>query len=298
MKPKWLIEPDCFGDNNPQKLALIAQSLGYDVQMLPRNISASDLGTRVKLKFPNDECVIIYGSLELVMHTHRHHRWYPGDWCNFEKLKTSAYMAYWARWSIHFNWAFYPFAEFIRNKDQIMRRHGIGEFANEYWHYASFVRSDANNKVIGSASVVHSNEWDRWYRNVMVWHPSPEMMVMVSEPSEIAEEYRCVVSFAPQGQRKRNFVTGSRYVKDGDVSIAAMDDESDVAAFCDKILTETPYDVAPLFAMDIARLKNGELKLLEIGSINTCGLYDCDLRKVFDIANEIAVKEYKEMQDI
>lgn len=65
--------------------------------------------------------------------------------------------------------------------------------------------------------------------------------------------------------------------------------------FAEKVISTADFSPAPIFCIDICETLEKELKMVEIGGINCAGLYMCDMEKIVIAANEIAVKEWKEV---
>lgn len=279
-KAKWIFEPDCFQDHNPERLAEIAKRHGHEFQMLPHNLRRIDLGHKVNLKYPDDDNVVVYGSIELMQYVQRNHRWYP-EWCDWEQLRTVTYMGHWGYRSIHTDYGFYPYGEVVRSAGAIETLFGNDD--------GVFVRPDTNDKIIGSGYVVR--DWEQWRQSTKAYGASPQTLVMCSRPRKITREWRCVIA-------EENFVTGSRYMLNGSAELERIGYDG-VAKFCENVIAkaETRWTPAPIFTMDVAE-SEGTLFLLEIGSINVSGLYECDLEKVFDRASEMAEKEHSIIFDL
>ncbi len=299
MKAKWLIETECFGDpptrDNARRIAQLAKERGHETFILPNNVKFSDLPrVMAKCPFTKDDCVITYGSLELVKYQQspRGVPWIPGDWCDFNKLRATTYMAHWGIFSIHRTYGFYPYAEVIRHFDRLL--YGYADPDVKLDERAIFIRSDSNDKIIGGAGLVTSATFDKWRHNVEAYSPSPETLVMVSRPSTIEQEWRFVIADG-------KVITGSRYRYFDDVHLERMGDDVSLkaAAFAEMVLKNAPWTPSSMFCMDVALTTNKQsmdgFKIVECGSVNVCGLYDCDVEVVFNKASEIAEKEHSEI---
>ena len=109
-------------------------------------------------------------------------------------------------------------------------------------------------------------------------------LAMVSFPIDIENEWRMVVA-------DRKVITGSQYRKDREIEISG-DVDKEVVEFAEKVL-QIEWQPHPIFIMDVCKTSSGEYKVVEIGSVNAAGLYDCDIEKILDNTNEIAIREWE-----
>lgn len=106
---------------------------------------------------------------------------------------------------------------------------------------------------------------------------------IVSSPKVIVEEYRCFIV-------NNELVTASKYRTLGQMDIENITEEDHIyaklEALCKKVLEEIEFFMPRNIVLDIALqgLKNEKtvLKLLEINSVNTSGLYACDPLKIVE----------------
>lgn len=106
---------------------------------------------------------------------------------------------------------------------------------------------------------------------------------IVASPKVILEEYRCFIV-------NNELATASKYRTLGQMDIENITDKEPMYAnlktFCRQIIDEIEFFMPRNIVLDIARqgLSNEKtvLKLLEINSINTSGLYACDPLKIIE----------------
>lgn len=126
-----------------------------------------------------------------------------------------------------------------------------------------FVRPETNYKLF-AAQVVESSEVDRF----LEFHAEHvREMVVLSEVVSLGQEYRC---FCREGQ-----VFASSSYPD----IPYMEAPVDVIALaqqCARRLFEGRG--LRMITVDVARAPDGRLRLVEVGGVNSWGVYGCDLR--------------------
>ena len=157
----------------------------------------------------------------------------------------------------------------MRNKQQVFDAYAIDGQV--------FIRPDEGDKPFNGEVVAYEN-LNEWYEYTSKYDdPAKNIykLAVIASPEPIQREWRLVI-------QNGTVVTGSLYRKivDGRSSVEIEEGYSiEAAQFAEKIIAESKWQPHPLFVMDIAE-SNGEMKLVEIGSVSACGLYACDLRKV------------------
>jgi hypothetical protein len=93
-----------------------------------------------------------------------------------------------------------------------------------------------------------------------------DCLVVAASPKNILEEWRLIVVH-------EEVVTFSRYRKHGRMNRDRVDLPADVAALARDVIA--CWRPATIFALDVAVTAHGA-RLIELGSIHSCGLYACD----------------------
>lgn len=305
MKPKWLISSNCYDDGNPEKMRDAAirqgcvvnwfkyipfeqddrQKFLFGINGEPASISEmSVIDHSGKGIYGLEDCVISYGSIQLSRLVERATKWTPGSWTGWDKLACSYYLTHLAQFSIHEDFVFITLGEFIRRPEYYFKLIGTTEDSK------LFIKPDSNAKEF-HGEVVSLSEYDRWKKFAFCYEPAKELMCLISKPSKIIREWRCVIA-------DRKFVTGSQYriLVKGELSAEPDKDcPKDVQQFVEIIAESTEFQPSAIYCMDIGETIDGRLKLIEIGGVNCAGLYCCDIDKIVEKANEIAVREWQEL---
>lgn len=290
MTPKWLVGLNCLGENdtNPAAIVAAATAAGCDAKgfkYIPFEHDRSQ-------KFPIDrghDCVIVYGSIQLVRLVQRSTQWIPGAWCDWPNLRASVFMTQWGKYSIHKNFGFFPFGMFPSEHKRLFSMFGLKRAFRDDTDL--FIKPDSNGKEF-HGEIVNSSQYDQWWKYAQCYDPTPDLMCLVSEPTKIKQEWRLVMA-------DRKYVTGSQYVEliDGNRSAESKAGcPAEVAAFAEEVAASTSWEPASIYCMDIADTVYNGLRLVEIGSINCAGLYDCDVTKIVEKANEIAIRDWTAVQ--
>lgn len=282
---KWLIETTVWNDGNPEKMIDAIKSLGHEpipYKYVPYQFSKEQ---KFPIEHKNNEPILVYSSIQMIKLCQKLTNWIPCAWCDWDKLKTTHYLNLLTN-SIHTDYAYISLGEFINQKERLFKLLGSPNPLDNN-DLDLFVKCDGNDKVIAGEKISLSLFKD-WHSYVFCYEPSLDCLLLLSKVHKIKSEWRCVVA-------GETFITGSQYRKNGDVEISS-DCPNEVEKFV-KDRSKELKDIAPIFCIDVGELVTGELKVIEIGSFNCAGLYDCDVKKIVEVASELAIKENRENYD-
>lgn len=285
MKIKWVIESGKVEQENWNSIvAYLNETSRENVRVTYRPFT----NNKVQTDFGDEDCVVGFGCLGLVRSIGQNNRWVPGVWCDWEKLKCSYYLSHWGKYSIHQDYGFYPLSEIWRRKDWLFEKYASNIY---HGHPHIFVRPDDNFKSF-NAELVAAEHWDSFRSQVECYQPSDHILCMVSSPVMIQSEWRLVIADG-------KVITGSQYRKTLNNSLSAEIEpgyDPLAAEFAEHIIAESGWQPHPVYVMDICKSGNG-YKLVEIGSINSAGLYLCDIPTVVDTISSIAEREWKDIYE-
>lgn len=207
---------------------------------------------------PTQEKVVSLGSYSFTNKIKT--MWSPGSWTN----ENYDYQVWSKKW-----------AGFCLNDDALVCKFGEVPFQRNDF----FIRPCADDKLF-TGQVMKWEGFDSWREKVLkVNLISPldinfDSMIMISSVKEIITEYRFLIV-------NGKIITGSQYKSGNIVSYKEVKPyEEKLFNFVKKVVDVwTPSEA---FALDIALADNGkELKyyVLEMGNVNSAGLYDCDIQK-------------------
>lgn len=274
---KWVVENTNLEKKMWDDISTYLETKNREV-FRPKYIPFSS--EKLESPFADDDCVVVFGCLGLVRNINLYNKWTPGVWCDWKKLECSNYLNYYYKHSVHYNWGLYPLG-FVRNNiNYIHSRYALGDEV--------FIRPDNNFKSFNAELVDLENHWERFWSNVDCYNTDPCCLVMVSSPREIEEEWRLIIS-------EGKVVTGGQYRDKTGPSIKPGFDPKAVELAEELCKIWTPHDI---FTMDICKVQTDQYKLVEIGSVNGAGLYDCDIEKIVDAVEKIAIKDWKDSYEL
>lgn len=218
--------------------------------------------------------IVFYGSLATVKDVQRRKiKLSPFAWCNFDDLSCMTYYSWWGKHLLQQRYAFYPVSEIHRNADFIYDVYGKDG--------CLFIRPNDNFKSFTGEVV--KKDLLSGFCGYIEHTCGPNCPCVVSRPEQILHEYRLVIN-------EEKVIAGSQY-KEGTLYQPDPFFPDDAAVFAEEITKETQctYSPHPVYVMDIALTPDG-YKLLEIGSINCAGLYECDVRKVVKAISDLIIE--------
>ena len=119
-----------------------------------------------------------------------------------------------------------------------------------------------------------------------------EMMVVSKAYADIEKEWRFFVS-------GDEIVTGSLYHSHGMLEFKDYDekDRKDAEVFAKQmaeLIHKNKPDMDGIYVLDVCKV-DGKYKIMELNAASCSGFYHCDVGKIVDKMNELAIKEYEEM---
>lgn len=274
---KWLLQRDVFDEGNPQKLAEILKERGNRVEWCDYvPFGGGEYGV-----YPDNDCVVVHGSVNLIRRLCKSKNWQPLAWFEQEPLRCTSYYSHWGQFILQHEYSFTTWAELLRKQE------------DHYYHHSEdgmiFIRPNENVKQFDGV-VVHIDNFRDWHKTINDQvRPEFESLVVVAQPREIQAEWRVVIC---EGKA----ITASLYKENGKpVSQRCSDPE--LFEFAERVAAV--WSPLPIYVLDVARvdapcgLRN--LWVVECGSINMAGLYNCDLDLVVDSMSALALKTWQDI---
>jgi len=242
-------------------------------------------GTKDGKQITGDDCVVTYGSINLVRRLLRGNPWFkdvwqPTAWMNLENLACTAYYSHWRKHMLVRENAFVTWAMLVEDTGFFYEKFSSGG--------CLFIKPNQNLKLF-TGKVVSRKGFDEFRRVEQDCYDVPgDCLCVVAKPYAISGEWRFVIADG-------KVVTGSRYRKDGKQSLGRAI-HKDVPWMLAEELACDPWQPDVAYVVDIAQ-SGDEYGLLEIGAVNSAGLYHCDPKAVVDAISFLAEREYSETKD-
>lgn len=271
MKPIW-----CIPEVNAQSQGLLSR------------VSAMGVDEACLASVQQDNRPIIFYGIVEGMKAMQKRCWWPGGatlahWCDWRKLRCQVYYAKWGAYLLNRKYGFYPMSEVKRLATNLLEWPGLPEW------YGGFVED------IGEAVFIRPDENDKRFdgmlvslRNLKVWLGTACQnidggdMVVVARPERIVAEYRVVIA-------DKKVIAASKYIQDE----CLVEEEGcpDAIRHFSELAAEL-WSPHRIFCLDVA-VRGGDLAIIECGSINTCGLYQCKVEPIIEAMERIALEDFK-----
>lgn len=270
MTVSWLLSKDVFSeDSDGFTDELFKRAMPYKVVDYSTFVDSSKYYTI----FPEDSCVVYYGSLFGANCVQRCTNWTPGVIYNKPNYYCSAYYPVFGDLLLNQNYIMMPLGDLFRRQQYVFDNIGDGNNV--------FIRPNSGHKLFNGEVWYRENlEQELSYLDGKVDFTS---IVVLAEPKNILAEWRFFVVDS-------KVITGSRYKLKTRLSI----DRDCPTQACELAMEAAKlYNPDRAWSLDICLTGDG-YKILEIGCFACSGLYACDKATIIDSIAKIAKEEYLE----
>ena len=179
----------------------------------------------------------------------------------------------------HFNYRAY-----LENYGDMMLNAGawigrLADFSPSAGDFPLFLRPTRDDKSFAGEVWENPERFKTWRAAILEGTTiiDPSVEVLAGPPLNILEEWRVVIANAAPA-------TQSRYRRLGRRDLSADGFPATLLELVAGALGR--WQPAPLFALDVALTDAGP-RIVELGSIHSCGLYGCDRRRFVDAVNGV-----------
>ncbi len=286
MKVKWLIE-DYEHDSSLIPLMDEIKAQGMDLEIAKYEPWESGEFNQ----YPNEDCVVFYGTLNLGKQLCKQKGWIPGVYCNWQNLCCVTYYSYWAKYLFNQDYIMLPLLEIKRREVEI-----FGDFGGDD---CIFFRPNSGAKTF-TGQILKREEIDKEFKLFESYAALPldQIITIISTPKLIDKEWRFVVvdgKVIAQSQYKDN-VEGTIRGQNSEIE-PVIKEGSNVGAIllAEKIAAEE-WQPDRAYTLDICQ-QDDAWYLLEANSFSCSGLYKCDPKPIVKEISRIALEEWEEYND-
>lgn len=266
---QWVVQK--FANKDYGKIRSVLLSLGQDVvdiiyvPTVLKRLEHLDIRGTI-----GDGPVVVLSNLGVAGLFSREKRFTPGVWLDLDGFRCSSYYSALSRYILQDDYVMMPVFDIINRSDRV-----FGYFGGD----RVFIRPDGNDKVF-NGQVVFKDNFSEWFYSLGV---GDDTLAVISGYKVVDVEWRVVVVDGVA-------VGGSQYMVMGEINISSGV-PGGVLRFAELVFGL--YDLHRVMCVDVG-LFNGEYRVVEISSINTSGLYDCDLESIFRGVIRVAVEEFEQ----
>lgn len=258
----WVVQQNLFNERQYEAFIDVLDRAQLDYQVVKVIPFGGGMEPEV---IPEGRC-IVYGSVGLSKIA-QERSWIPGSYMN-ELFDVSHWMSAYGKECL--NWG-----------SRISRFDQVEEQSEPF-----FIRPCLDDKSFGGTVFETWEEFQVWQNKVIALKETyttldGSTMVAVAPAQNVAEEYRCWIVSNPDTGR-HEVVTASRYARNRVLSASPHVDEEILAYAEERAHAWAPADA---FVLDIARLADHSMRVVEINCICGSGLYEANVSKMIQALN-------------
>jgi len=279
MKTTWLVEKYIFNEYE-KKLRDVIRKSGSNCLIIDDTDIDFDFDKEIKNKFTDKDCVMFYGSLQLGRKINSRTNFIPGIFLTIENYECSKYYGYYGDRLLNSDYLMMGMNDIKRNKEKIF---------NYFSSDSIFIRPSNGYKTF-TGQCLDKENFNREFDILCNSYGGVDLnqVVIIAKKQQVSQESRFIVV---DGE----IIDGSVYMIDGELIKEKLIDNEALELAIDSIKL---YQPDKAFTIDIAKMKDGSYKLLEIGSFCCASLYNADFEKIVKSVNELMIKEYNDYWNI
>lgn len=278
----WIFEKNIFSEYEQQLVDTIKGS-GQKCYLLDDSHWNFDFDRSVKNKYKEEDCVIFYGSLNLGQQLWRNTNFIPGIFLTVENYECYKYYSYYGDKMVNSQYMLLGLNDVKRLKDMFFEKFDCDEM---------FIRPSNGYKTFTGQLLPKENfdnEFDIFIKTQWV---DIDQLVLIAPKQNVREESRYIIM---NYNDTNEIIDGNMYMVDRELVPERIVDKKSLEYVNSVVNNYTP-DKA--FTIDIAKMDNGEYKVLEIGSFCCAGWYNMDLEKVVNSTNKLCINEYNDYYNL
>ena len=269
---KWLIEQDVFYEGFLPALTKALDKVGSEYRIV--KYQPFESGTFDE--FGPDECVMVYGSINLVRQIQRTKSWVPGSFCTWDNYKCSKYYPKFYNLLLNAQCSWMPMSYLLHKQSE------------SGMYKRVFLRPDDGEKTF-TGGVFSLTDFDEnfYFLGPAIEADTINTLVLMARPREITREWRFFVS-------GEEVITGSQYRERSELYYKTC--ENGEAFDFARSIARVSYKPDPIFSVDVCE-SEGKLYLLELNCFSCAGFYASDLDKLVESVNLTAHKIFEEYEE-
>lgn len=284
MKCKWLLDSHMLDSAYHADLKDVCHSLGIEFQVvkyIPLSTTYKVAPFEETIRFNENDCVVAYGSIEFLKGIGYYNKnFVPSYYMSEKNLKCSSYLPNIpTEYLLNGEYIMLPYGEFKKRKENVFNLMNTNKL---------FIRPDSGLKTF-AGTTIHVDDFDYEINTLeKLTAVLDDTIILISNIQPIKKEYRIVIG-------DRRVIASSQY-KHYD-TVEMIEGAPEGAINLANKITELEWQPDTAYTVDVAELKDGSFKIIELNSFSCAGLYACNLTDVVREISAIAEKEYQEFND-
>ncbi len=279
MKVNWIFEKYIFEEYEKQLVSTIKNS-GQLCNLLDDSHWDFDFDRSIKEKYKEEDCVIFYGSLNFGQRLWRETNFIPGIFLTIENYECYKYYSYYGDKMVNSQYMLLGLKDLKRINKMFFDKFNCDEM---------FIRPSNGYKTFTGNLLPKENfeyELDIFIKTYHI--ENDNHLILIAPKQKVREESRFIIINENNNNR---IVDGNKYMIDREVLTERVVDK-EAWKYCKSVVNNYTPDKA--FTIDIAKMDDGNYKVLEIGSFCCAGWYNMNLEKVVQEINKLCITEYND----
>jgi len=275
MKTTWLVEKFLFEDYEDELVKTI-RGLDSTCHIIDDTDINFDFDKKIKNRFTDKDCVIFYGSLQLGRKIYSRTNFIPGIFLTIENYECYKYYGFYGDKLLNSDYLMMGMNDVKRNKEKIFNYFSTDDV---------FIRPSNGYKTF-TGQCLNKEQFEYELDTLCKSYGGVDMdqLVIIAKKQDVHQESRFIIVDG-------KLIDGSIYMTDGVLNKEKIVDLKAMELAKSVI---NCYEPDRAFTIDIAKLKDGSYKVLEIGSFCCASLYNADFKKVVKAVNKLMIKEYND----
>ena len=280
MKAKWLLDYNIIKDNYYAPISDIFDDLNIEYQITKYNTTSSFNNIAPfcdEPKFKENDCVVAYGSIEFIKNLNYYKKDYiPSSYLEDKSLYCSIYIPKLPKKTyLNEQYIMIPFLEFKNNSSRFYKLFNTNNL---------FIRPDSSLKIF-TGTTISISDFDYEINTLeKLTSVSDSTLILISPVLKIKKEYRFVIC-------NRKVIASSLYKKNDILTV--VEGAPNHVSFISQSMAENPWQPDLVYTCDVAELETGEVKIIELNSFSSSGLYACNLKDIIINVSNVAQLEHQ-----
>lgn len=186
---------------------------------------------------------------------------------DIKAYKCSNYYHHFNKFMLNSDFIMMPWGSLLQNKEVIFRAFDTEKF---------FIRPNSGRKIFTGTTI--GRKWFDKELKIIESLPNSSIsntdLVLISSTKDIVSEYRLAVCSDPDLNNDHHILGSAKY---------SGEDQPYIEDIADYFLKRVDYRPNLLYTMDLAILKDGSSRVVELNSFHSAGLYGMDLGNKLDL---------------
>lgn len=225
--------------------------------------------------FEPEDCVVVRGSIQFCQMLQREAKWVPCVYCNWKAFECTNYFPKLKNHLLNGEeYMMLPYGDLLRQKEKIYHTFGVDDTV--------FIRPNRGNKIF-TGEALKKEKFEKMVECLGFYDVQSSELCVITYPVNVVAEYRFIVVDGI-------IIAGSKYrpTREEVVGGSFWD-------YAQEVVSETQYNPNRVWSIDVCVTAGGRVKILEIGSFSSAGIYRCNTDAIVENVSRVALDEWSDL---